>query len=152
MTSGLPKRSHWLWDGLCTLHQRHERIKTAVHTAWRFPLPPAGRAVMGLVYFTIPVVGGWYVMQWAISKSHDSIGERGELLPIKTVQGIGDKRVVEGRNGEESTEKRVGAGGWGGGVHLAVSDEETQRRNRRMLNKFLKQQRRKQEKKDAETG
>jgi hypothetical protein len=133
----------WLWSGLHALRQRHERIKKTVHTAWRYPLPPAGQAFMGLVYFSIPVVGGWYVMQWAISKSHQSIGEKGEYLPIKSIQGIGDKRVITVE--EEAIEKRVGAGGWGGGVHLAVSDEETQKRNRKMLNRFLRQQRRNQE-------
>lgn len=147
--------SGWLQEGLRTFHRRHERVKTAVHTAWRYPLPPAGRAMMGFVYFTIPVIGGWYVMQWAISKSHESIGERGERLPVRTSNmqaGIGgDKRsrVIILPDGEEEVrEQRVGAGGWGGGVHLAISDEETQRRNRKMLNKFLKQQRRKHEKEE----
>lgn len=139
-------------------HVRHERLKNTVHTAWRVPLPPAGIAFMGLVYFSIPVVGGWYVMQWAISKSHQSIGERGEYLPVQTavLGGItGDKiqRVVQNENGESQVvEKRIGAGGWGGGVHLAVSDEETQKRNRQMLGKFLKQQRRKHEKEKEEAN
>jgi len=34
----------------------------------------------------------------------------------------------------------VGADGWGGGVHLAVSNKETQERNNKMLRKFLKKQ------------
>ena len=60
-----------------SLHQKHERLKKYVHTAWRVPLPRWGQMVMGMFYFTIPVVGGYHVMQWAISKSHESIGERG---------------------------------------------------------------------------
>ena len=97
-------------------------------------------------------------MKLAISKSHKSIGERGEYLPVQTVGpgGItGDKihRVVQNENGESQVvEKRIGAGGWGGGVHLAVSDEETQKRNRQMLGKFLKQQRRKHEKEKDEAN
>ena len=44
-------------------------------------------------------------------------------------------------NQETGETKKVGAGGWGGGVNLATSDEEIQKRNRKMLKKFLKQQR-----------
>jgi len=59
-------------------HDRHERLKNYVHNGFRVPLPPWGRAVMGFVYFSLPVIGGYYVMQWAISKSHEEIGERGK--------------------------------------------------------------------------
>jgi hypothetical protein len=91
---------------------------------------------MGFVYFCIPVVGGWHVMQWAISKAHNRIGESGERLPNQKIEGVGDLRG----NGE-----KVGAGGWGGGVHLTVSDEGQQQRNKRMLRKFLRKQRKKLE-------
>ncbi len=64
-------------EALQSFHQKHERLKKYVHTAWRFPLPPWGQTVMGILYFSIPVIGGYQVMQWAISKSHESIGERG---------------------------------------------------------------------------
>jgi len=53
-------------------------LKNYVHNGFRVPLPPWGRAVMGFVYFSLPVIGGYYVMQWAISKSHEEIGERGK--------------------------------------------------------------------------
>jgi hypothetical protein len=99
---------------------------------------------MGCFYFSIPLVGGHYVMQWAISKSHESIGERGEKLEIKDIQNLGHHRVDK-----EGNRQRVGAGGWGGGVKLAVSDEETQKRNREMLNKYFKKQKRKLEKEQA---
>lgn len=88
---------------------------------------------MGLIYMTIPIVGGYYVMQWAIAKSHASIGERGERLPVKTVQGLGNRRIDH-----DGTARIVGAGGLGGGVRLSVSTEEEQRRNRRKLEKYLK--------------
>ena len=59
----------------------------------------------------------------------------GEKLDVKTIQGIGDKRVL---NGEL---QKVGAGGIGGGVKLAVSDSEVQQRNRKMLETYLKRER-----------
>jgi hypothetical protein len=94
---------------------------------------------MGCVYFSIPVVGGYQVMQWAISKSHESIGKHGELLPQKEIEGIGDCRVLQ-----DGTHERVGAGGVGGGVRLAVSDEQTRVQNKKMLQAFFRQQRRKE--------
>jgi hypothetical protein len=100
---------------------------------------------MGGVYFTIPVVGGYYVMQWAISISHETIGEHGELLDEKKIQGIGDKRI----NTTTGTMEKVGgggAGGWGGGVKLAVSDEKTQMQNKAMLEAFFREQRKRERK------
>jgi hypothetical protein len=122
------------------LQDRHERLKNTIHNGFRYPLPRYGQILMGMVYFTIPVVGGWYIMQWAISKSHHSIGLYGEKLPNQSrIEGLGDKRVVVTEDTEQV--QKVGAGGWGGGVHLAVSDEESQRRNQEKLRKFLKRQR-----------
>ena len=110
-------------------------------------------------------------MQWAISKSHEEIGVRGELylLPMsfvlyscsqtsiivalsllgeklqnKKIEGIGDKVIMDGEA------KKVGAGGLGGGVNLAVSNETIQERNQRMLKKFLKKQRKLMKKKEKE--
>jgi len=134
------------------MYLRHERLKRTVHEGWRYPLPPWGRAVMGFLYFSLPVVAGWHVMQWAIGKSHASIGEHGERLPVQTIQGIGDK--VAAAAGSSKNDKnaagdapadleKLGAGGWGGGVNLAVSDEETQKHNMEMLHKFLRRQKRK---------
>jgi hypothetical protein len=94
---------------------------------------------MGGVYFTIPVVGGYQIMQWAIRKSHKEIGEHGERLPVKELQGLGDKRLSP-ENRQEL--QRVGAGGWGGGVHLAVSDVETQKRNTEKFKRMLQKIRR----------
>jgi len=98
---------------------------------------------MGCFYFSVPVVGGWYVTQWAVGKSHEYIGEHGEKLETKEIQGFGDKRIV---NGEV---QKVGAGGFGGGVRLAVSDPETQERNRKMLMAYFKKQRKKRRKEQA---
>jgi hypothetical protein len=129
-----------------TVLDRQERLKNYIHNGFRYPLPKYGQYIMGFVYFSIPVISGWYVMQWAISKSHDSIGYNGEHLPNKSIQGIGDRRPIHdndggGDSGNEHVLKyeKVGAGGWGGGVHLVVSDEEEQKKNRKKLRKLLKQ-------------
>mmetsp|Transcript_9216 Transcript_9216/g.11620 ORF Transcript_9216/g.11620 Transcript_9216/m.11620 type:complete len:145 (+) Transcript_9216:68-502(+) len=118
-------------DAARGFNERHERLKNYVHTAWRVPLPRWGQVLMGCFYFSVPVVGGWHVMQWAISKAHDSIGEKGEKLKIKDVQGIGDSKKMDGEM------KRIGAGGVGMGVRLAVSDQDDQDRSKKMLEKML---------------
>mmetsp|Transcript_37495 Transcript_37495/g.90443 ORF Transcript_37495/g.90443 Transcript_37495/m.90443 type:complete len:144 (-) Transcript_37495:121-552(-) len=125
---------------LQTFHEKHEKIKHTVHNTWRYPLPKWGRYAMGCIYFTVPVVGGWYVMQWAISKSVDEIGERGEKLQQKELRGFGNKTVIEGK------EETIGAGGKLGGVHLAVSDSSTQEKNKAMLESMFKQERKRRNK------
>mmetsp|Transcript_18878 Transcript_18878/g.24528 ORF Transcript_18878/g.24528 Transcript_18878/m.24528 type:complete len:128 (-) Transcript_18878:2629-3012(-) len=110
---------------LARLHESHSRLKHRVHTAWRVPLPKWGRIVMGAFYFCVPVVGGYNVMMWAIGKSHESIGEKGEKLKIKEVEGIG------------------GGVGFGGGVKLVNSTKDEQERNKALLAKILKRHERK---------
>jgi hypothetical protein len=70
----------WLLNAYHEFHKRHEHVKNYVHNGFRYPLPPWGRTIMGFVYFSLPVIGGYHVMQWAISKSHEEIGERGKSL------------------------------------------------------------------------
>ena len=79
-------------------------------------------------------------MQWAISKSVDEIGERGEKLQQKELRGFGNKTVIEGK------EETIGAGGKLGGVHLAVSDSSTQEKNKTMLESMFKQERKRRNK------
>lgn len=83
-------------------------------------------------------------MSWTTNKSKESIGEHGERLPVQSV--VGNQRVLG--NGQVQT---VGAGGWGGGVHLAVSDEESQKKTQRQIRKFLKLQRKKMHEQDTTT-
>ena len=45
-----------------------ERLKKRIHSI-RIPLGPVGIVVMGCVYFSIPLVGGFYVMDWAQGKA-----------------------------------------------------------------------------------
>ena len=55
---------------------------------------------------------------------------------------------------DESGERveRIGAGGWGGGVHLVTSDQETQDINRVNLERFLKKQRRLKEQRERDAA
>ncbi|ETW03345.1 hypothetical protein H310_04836 [Aphanomyces invadans] len=46
----------------------HERLKKRIHST-RIPLGPKGKAVMTVVYFTTPIICGYFVMQWAQSKA-----------------------------------------------------------------------------------
>jgi hypothetical protein len=56
--------------------------------------------------------------------------------------------VVRDESGERV--EKVGAGGWGGGVHLVNSDNLTQDVNRVNLERFMKKQRRLKEKRERE--
>mmetsp|Transcript_25898 Transcript_25898/g.38366 ORF Transcript_25898/g.38366 Transcript_25898/m.38366 type:complete len:144 (+) Transcript_25898:175-606(+) len=135
-----------IFDAARNFSERHERVKKYVHTAWRMPLPKWGQFAMGCVYFSVPVVGGWQVMQWAIGKAHKSIGPKGEYLEVKEVQGIGQTAIVDGE------QKLIGAGGVGMGVKLAVSDKDDQERSKKMLANMLKQNRRRKKKRDEEAS
>lgn len=83
-------------------------------------------------------------MQWAISKSVDEIGERGEKLERKELMGFGNKTIINGR------EEKIGAGGWYGGVNLAMSDSSTQENNRIMLEAMFRRERKKQRERERE--
>lgn len=62
------------------------------------------------------------------------------------IKGSGQHTIR--RDGQGEREEKVGAGGWGGGVHLANSDSRTQEVNRINLERFLKKQRRLKEKRE----
>ena len=66
----------WLKRKLHEFNSAHNRLKHTVHTAWRYPLPPWGRALMGCVYFSIPVVLGYAVSTWAVAQSEATVDER----------------------------------------------------------------------------
>ena len=55
-------------DFLRDLGRRHGELKRRIH-ATRVPLGPRGQVVMGLVYFSLPVIGGYFVMDWATSRA-----------------------------------------------------------------------------------
>lgn len=54
------------------LSRRHEALKKRIH-AFRIPLSPAGQRFMGFVYFCIPVVGGYFLMQVLFSTVHTHV-------------------------------------------------------------------------------
>ncbi|OQR86386.1 calcyphosin [Achlya hypogyna] len=54
----------WLRD----LSDAHTRLKKKIHGT-RIPLSPAGIRMMKVVYFTTPIIGGYFVMQWAQNRS-----------------------------------------------------------------------------------
>ena len=66
-------------DFIRNLSERHERLKKRIHS-FRLPLPAPLRAVMGAIYFSIPVIGGYYIMQAAIQQSEKNLGTHGERL------------------------------------------------------------------------
>jgi hypothetical protein len=53
---------------LRNLMMRHQNLKERIH-AYRLPLSPRGQLIMKCVYASIPLVGGYAVMQWAARKS-----------------------------------------------------------------------------------
>ncbi len=54
---------------------------------------------MGFVYFSIPVVCGYYIMQYAIGEAKKNIGEEGDKLKQKyQEQGSAIKDEVKHRN------------------------------------------------------
>jgi hypothetical protein len=75
------------------------------------------------------------------------------------IQGIGDKRIVQKIEGDQQEQQQltpqleiVGAGGWGGGVNLATSDQKTQDINRINLERFRKKLLRDKQKREREAG
>lgn len=53
-------------------NHRHRRFVKRVH-AFRIPLSPAGQRVAQVVYFSLPVIGGYFIMDWATSKAREEI-------------------------------------------------------------------------------
>mmetsp|Transcript_2349 Transcript_2349/g.3132 ORF Transcript_2349/g.3132 Transcript_2349/m.3132 type:complete len:142 (-) Transcript_2349:8-433(-) len=124
-----------------TFHVKHERVKKTVHTAWRVPLPKWGQYTMSVVYFSLPLLGGYALLQWINEKREGLIGAQGERLQIKGVEGTGNTAIINGN------ETRVGAGGFLGGVKFATSDAGDQQRNKEMLESFFRHERKKRQKK-----
>jgi hypothetical protein len=50
------------------LSEGHERLKKKIHST-RIPLSKNGQRAMGVVYFSIPVISGYFLMKWAESKA-----------------------------------------------------------------------------------
>eukprot|EP00977_Amphora_coffeiformis_P009748 scaffold2246_cov162-Amphora_coffeaeformis.AAC.7 len=117
------------------LHVGHERLKQAVHQGMRVPLPRWGQRVMAFVYFCTPIIGGYYVMQWAISKSHASIGPNGEYLPSQYRNSMTPNDDSPNKTPEPATTSQQPTYG----VRLASSDAESQRKSKEKLQRYLRQ-------------
>ena len=59
--------------------KRHQELKERIH-AFRIPLSPTGRRFMGFVYFTIPIISGYFLMQYVTSIAEKNLGENGSKL------------------------------------------------------------------------
>lgn len=142
-------------DAIHRFRDGHERLKHSVHSYWRqntylSPRGTMGKVVMSGIYFSIPVIAGYWIATRAVAISEATVHERlvdrsssGDGGPETLALG-GDKILVGDRV------EKVGAGGWGGGVHLVTSDSETQKVNRVNLERFLKKQRKLKEKREQE--
>ena len=131
----------------------HERLKNSVHTYWQqstilSPRTRFGKVIMGSLYFSIPVVLGYFVVTKVVDIAESTVQER---------LG-GGRSSSSGTGGSDSGEndyeyEKIGAGGWGGGVNLATSDKETKDVKRINLERFLRKQRKlkaKRERKEAQ--
>lgn len=82
----------------------------------------------------------------------------GYVVVNKIVDGT-ESTIQEKVNGNKNIaasaaapSQKIGAGGWGGGVNLATSDQATQDVNRINLERFLKKQRKLKEKREREAA
>jgi hypothetical protein len=126
--------------------QAHERLKQSIHSYWRqneylSPRSTAGKIFMSFVYFSIPVVVGYYVSTMAVEMSESTVEERfGTKTDHPTSAHANSSISIDNPNDKI----------WGIGVHLVSSDEETQEVNRVNLERFLKRQRKLKEKRERE--
>ncbi|CAH0490277.1 unnamed protein product [Peronospora farinosa] len=74
------------------LSKRHQELKQKIHST-RIPLSNNGQRVMALVYFTAPIIGGYYVMKWAERRA-DANFQR-EEMEIRRAAGSNAKYVAQ---------------------------------------------------------
>lgn len=60
------------------LSARHQRLKERIHS-FRMPLSKRGQVAMNMIYFAIPVVGGYCLMQWAHGRAQVNLRGAGVL-------------------------------------------------------------------------
>ena len=135
----------------------HERLKNSVHTYWQqstilSPRTRFGKVIMGSLYFSIPVVLGYFVVTKVVDIAESTVQERLGGGSSSSSSSSGTAGGSDSGENEYEYEK-IGAGGWGGGVNLATSDKETKDVNRINLERFLRKQRKlkaKRERKEAQ--
>jgi hypothetical protein len=77
-----------IFDFFKSIGERHERLKRKIH-AFRIPLSPAGQKVMAVVYFSIPVICGVFIMDYAIGKSRSTV----EKLEKRSEEGTRSSHI-----------------------------------------------------------
>lgn len=71
-----------MMDFMKSIPARHEALKKRIHN-FKYPLSPFYLKVVQGVYFTIPIVIGYYIMEWSTAQSVKNLGARGELMKQK---------------------------------------------------------------------
>jgi alanine racemase len=96
---------------------------------------------MSGVYFSIPVLVGYYVSTAAVEISESTVEKRFGHSKVHPTSRSANSSI----SNEDHDDKILGIG-----VHLVTSDEETQEVNRVNLERFLKRQRKLKEKRELE--
>lgn len=105
-----PTNHHTMSSLMATLRdwqERHKRFVKKVH-AFRIPLSPQGKAVAQVVYFSVPVVAGYFIMGWATDRAKaeiqysDSNDEEGNKTMV-----FGSARAAAGAEGDGVEAARV---------------------------------------------
>ncbi|CEG45160.1 uncharacterized protein PHALS_01477 [Plasmopara halstedii] len=74
------------------LGERHEALKLKIHST-RIPLSKNGQRIMGVVYFTTPIVGGYYIMKWAEGRANANFQR--EEIEIRRAAGNNARNVAQ---------------------------------------------------------
>jgi hypothetical protein len=115
--------------------RNHKAFQKWVHTSFRYELDEKGQFAMKCVYFTTPIVGGWYLMDYCESVRVGYYGEQNEKLDK-------DREYLGGRSGQnKETGEAFTVGGEGApmpwNVRLVASNKVEQKRNKDNLKIFL---------------
>lgn len=91
------------------VHDRHERLKHRVHS-YRLPLSPRGRFLMGCVYFSLPIILGYNIMQFTNRQAQENVGARGEKMQTDAAQARAIREQNKGLQAilDKAREKKEG--------------------------------------------
>jgi uncharacterized membrane protein YjdF len=65
-----------IWNDIS---ESHERLKKRIHT-FKMPLSPIAYRVVMVCYLTIPIIGGYYTMQYTNTLVEKNLGKQGSKL------------------------------------------------------------------------
>ena len=101
-------------------------------------------------FFLPLLMRSWIFSRWTDTKNIQGLGDQ-RVLPVDPAAATTTTATDAATTSTSSLRtQKVGAGGWGGGVHLATSDPATQEVNRVNLERFLKRQRRLKERRERQ--